>query len=58
MIRYCSNYVAKDTSWDIILENILSVRVFEWLVSLVGCNKYIYGKMEFEARESKIYVCR
>ena len=27
------------------------MRVFEWLVILVGCN--IYGNKEFEARESK-----
>ena len=39
-------------SWETILENILSMRVFEWLVILVGCK--IYGIKEFEARESKI----
>ena len=41
----------ESTSWEFILENILSMRVLEWLVYLVGCN--IYGIMEFEARESK-----
>ena len=40
------------TSWEIILENVFSMRVFEWLVILVGCN--MYGIKEFEARESKI----
>ena len=39
------------TSWEITLENILSVNVLEWLVSLVGCR--INGKNEFEVRESK-----
>ena len=40
------------TLWEIILEYILSMRVFEWLVILVGCN--IYGNKEFKARESKV----
>ena len=39
------------TSWEIILENILCGRVFEWLVILGGCT--MYGIKEFEARESK-----
>ena len=39
------------TSWGIILENILSMRVFEWLVVLVGCN--MNGIKEYETRESK-----
>ena len=38
-------------SWEVTLENILSMSVFKWLVSLVGCK--IYGINEFEARESK-----
>ena len=33
------------------LENILLMRVFEWLVILVGCK--IYGIKELEASESK-----
>ena len=36
---------------DIKLENILSMRVFEWLVILVGCK--IYEIKELEANESK-----
>ena len=36
------------TSWEIAFENILSMSVLEWLVSLGGCR--IYGKNEFEAR--------
>ena len=32
-------------------EKILSMRVLEWVVSLVGCK--IYGMIEFEARESR-----
>ena len=39
------------TSWEIILENIVSIRVSEWLVILVGCNIYVIK--EFEARESR-----
>ena len=38
-------------SWEIILGNILSMRVFEWLVILVGCNKY--GLKELKAGESE-----
>ena len=38
-------------SGEIKLENILSMRVFEWLVILVGCK--IYGIKELEANESK-----
>ena len=38
-------------SWEIILENILPVRVFEWLVILVDCKINVIK--EFEARESK-----
>ena len=38
-------------SGSIILENILSVRVLDWLVILVGCK--IKGINELEARESK-----
>ena len=41
-----------DTAWwEIILENILSMRLLEWLVNLVGCK--IYSINEFEAKESK-----
>ena len=39
------------TSWEIILEKILSMRVFEGLVILAGCK--IYGIKKFEARESE-----
>ena len=38
-------------SGSIKFENILSIRIFEWLVILVGCK--IKGINEFEARESK-----
>ena len=38
-------------SGEIKLENILSMRVFEWLVIVVGCK--IYGIKELEANESK-----
>ena len=38
-------------SGEIKLENILSMRVFEWLVILVGCK--IYGIKELEASKSK-----
>ena len=38
-------------SWEISLENILSMRLFEWLVILVGFN--IYRKKELKASESK-----
>ena len=38
-------------SGSITFENILSIRVFEWLVILVGCK--IKGINELEARESK-----
>ena len=37
--------------WKIKLENILSMRVFEWLVILFGCK--IYGIKELDASESK-----
>ena len=43
--------LAEITSWEIVLENILSIRVLEWLGSLVGCK--MYGVNEFEAIESK-----
>ena len=36
---------------SITFENILSIRVLEWLVILVGCK--IKGKNELEARDSK-----
>ena len=36
---------------SITFENVLSIRVLEWLVSLVGCK--IKGIYELEARESK-----
>ena len=39
------------TLWEIILENILSMRLFEWLVILAGCK--IYPIKEIEAAESK-----
>ena len=38
-------------SGSITFENILSIRVLEWLVILVGCKTK--GIKEFEARESK-----
>ena len=38
-------------SGSITFENILSIRVLEWLVILVGCK--IKGINEFEAREPK-----
>ena len=38
-------------SGEIKLENILSMRVFEWLVILVGCK--IYELKELEASESE-----
>ena len=38
-------------SGSITFENILSIRVLEWLVILVGCK--IKGINELEARESK-----
>ena len=38
-------------SGEIKLENILSMRVFEWLVILVGCK--IYGIKELETSEFK-----
>ena len=38
-------------SGSITFENILFIRVLEWLVVLVGCK--IKGINEFEARESK-----
>ena len=37
-------------SGSIILQNILSIRVYEWLVFLVGCK--IKGINELEERES------
>ena len=39
------------SSWEIKLENILSMGVSEWLVILVGCK--IYGIKALEASESK-----
>ena len=36
---------------SITIENILSIRVLEWLVILIGCK--INGKIELEAIESK-----
>ena len=39
------------TSGSITLEIILSIRLLEWLVTLVGCK--IKGINELEARESK-----
>ena len=44
------------TSGSIILENILSIRVLDWLVILVGCK--IKGINELEARESKNLLVR
>ena len=38
-------------SGEIKLENILSMRVFKYVVILVGCK--IYGTKELEANESK-----
>ena len=40
-------------SGSISIENILTIRVLEWLVILVGCK--IKGISEFEARESAHY---
>ena len=40
-------------SGSIMFENILSIRVLEWLVILVGCK--IKGVNELDARESKIH---
>ena len=39
------------TSWEIAMENVLSMSVLERLVSLLVCK--IYGINEFEAKESK-----
>ena len=41
-------------SWETILENLLSMRVFEWLVILIGFK--IYNIKEFEARGLKIHL--
>ena len=41
-------------SGSITLENILSIRVLEWLVILVGCK--IKNINELETRESKIHL--
>ena len=41
-------------SGSIKLENILSIRVVEWLVILVGCK--IKGINELEARESNAHL--
>ena len=41
-----------DMSGSITFENILSIRVFEWIVIPAGCK--IKGISELEARESKI----
>ena len=53
--QYSSNIVAvmltEITSWEIALDNVLSMCVLEWLVSLVGCK--IYRINEFDARETK-----
>ena len=38
-------------SGSIMFENILSIKVLEWLVVLVGCK--IKGKNELDARKSK-----
>ena len=43
--------LANIISGEIKLENILSMRVFEWLVILVGCK--IYEIKESKANESK-----
>ena len=42
------------TSWEIILENTLSIRVFEWLVIVDGFKTY--GIKKVEGRKSKIYL--
>ena len=45
-------------SGSIIFENILSIRVLEWLVILVGCK--MKGINELEAKESKnsfVWLC-
>ena len=47
MIRYSCSYDARMR--DSKLENILSMRVFQWQVILAGCK--IYGIKEFEAIE-------
>ena len=45
---------------SITFENILSKRVLEWLVILVGCNIKGINELELDARESKnsfVRVC-
>ena len=51
MVAAKSGMVADIMSGSITLENVLSIRVLEWLVILVGCR--IKGINELEARESK-----
>ena len=51
MIRYSCSYVKSIISGEVKLENILSTRVFQCLVILVGCN--IYEIKELETSESK-----
>ena len=41
-------------SWEIILENIFSMRVFESLVILLGYK--IFGITDFESKKSKIHL--
>ena len=51
MIRIVAVRFPDIISLEIILEKMLSMRVFEWFVSLVGCR--IYGIIELEANESR-----
>ena len=51
MIRIVAVRFPDIISLESILEKMLSMRVFEWLVSLVGCR--IYGIIELEANESR-----
>ena len=51
MIRNGGSELPDIMSGSVTLEKILSLRVLEWLVILVGCK--IKGINELEARESK-----
>ena len=51
MIKNGGSQITRYYVWYITLENVLSVRVLEWLVILVGCK--IKGINELEAREYK-----
>ena len=51
MIRNCGSQIPDIMSGSITFENILSIRVLEWLVILVVCKIEHINKLE--ARESK-----